>query len=355
MVDSWITKNKQDLQKVISVEKEQDSIFIKIDTSSSSQSIKDFLDLYIEELVDDNIGIYEHFILTILERDISRVDEDFFNLLSLPAITKENTIEKKENRMIAVTEDGKKIILNINGTWEEDTEIKSLEEDEFEFEFSDKNDLFDDFDDEPLETKKPSNPWDAAEYIAEEAYYGLHDELEEIDKALKYYKEAFKQGSPTAPFMIGKIYSDDVVIKKNKKLAMDFFKEGVVRNDNRCWKNIGLLYAESNYNNTIKAFKKYLLSEMNEENIFQEEHELANNILEIYNSIDNHVFNIQDIDDDMFEEIFYLLFPYKEILLDRLNYSVKYLEDKLDSNYEEQIHDKKKSIKYIEVNLFELR
>lgn len=125
MAGNWIVKNMQELQRVMTVEEKQNDILIKISTELSNQEIIQFLDLYIEELVAEELGIYENNTLVILKKDIERIDEDFLTLLKISNLKEKNIIQKKGQKMIAVTEDGKKIILNTDGTWEEYKEVVS--------------------------------------------------------------------------------------------------------------------------------------------------------------------------------------------------------------------------------------
>ncbi len=121
MANSWINKNKQDIQKVIIVKEENDSLHIHVDFSLCSESIKEFLNLYIEELVDDGIGIYKDDVIIVLNENIQMLDDDLLNI----SYSRDETIlnQKKESKMVVIAEDGTKIILNSDGTWEQFKEV----------------------------------------------------------------------------------------------------------------------------------------------------------------------------------------------------------------------------------------
>lgn len=59
MSENWIQKNKVLLEKGMRVEAVDDeAIFININTSESSEIIKEFFNLYVEELIDNGIATY---------------------------------------------------------------------------------------------------------------------------------------------------------------------------------------------------------------------------------------------------------------------------------------------------------
>lgn len=127
MENSWINKNKKDIQKIITVKEENDSLHIHVDFSLSSESIKEFLNLYIEELVDEGIGAYKDNVIIVLNENIKKIDDEFLSLLNISQIIENTLNQKKENNMIVITEDGTKIMLNSDGTWEKVKEYVSSE------------------------------------------------------------------------------------------------------------------------------------------------------------------------------------------------------------------------------------
>ena len=118
MANSWIEKNKQDIQKAITVQVENDSLLIHIDFSLCTESTREFLNLYIEELVDNGTGIYEDNVVIVLNENIQKLDDDLLSLLNISHTIGNTLNQKKENKMVVIAEDGTKIILNSDGTWE---------------------------------------------------------------------------------------------------------------------------------------------------------------------------------------------------------------------------------------------
>lgn len=124
MADSWMKKNIQDIQKVITIkEDDNDSLHMHVDFSLCSESIGEFLNLYIEELIDEGIGNYKDDVVIILNKNRQKLDDDFLGLLNISNINAKTITEKKDNTMVVVTEDGKRITLNSDGTWEEFKEV----------------------------------------------------------------------------------------------------------------------------------------------------------------------------------------------------------------------------------------
>lgn len=119
MANSWIMKNKEDIQKVITIKKENNSLHIYVDFTLCSESIREFLNLHIEELVDDGIGTYENGTIIILDKNRQRLDDDLLSLFNISHAVQNTENQKKENKMVVVAEDGTKITLNSDGTWEE--------------------------------------------------------------------------------------------------------------------------------------------------------------------------------------------------------------------------------------------
>jgi len=105
------------------------------------------------------------------------------------------------------------------------------------------------------------NIWDNAEKIAEELYYGVEGELDDYSNALEKYLEAYYLGSPTATYMIGRIYLEKSCIKAEEDLAIKYFKLGILKKDDRCWVQFGHIYASRNMKDTVSSFLEYLNSD----------------------------------------------------------------------------------------------
>lgn len=212
-------------------------------------------------------------------------------------------------------------------------------------EFSDTGDLFSDFEEAELETTQQSNPWDAVEEIANTAYYGYNDELEDYGKAYEYYTKAFKLGSPTAAKQLAIMYELGRSVRENKSTALTFFKEAVARGNTSCWANIGALYVESNISNAKKAYKKYLA---------EEDVEAIKSSIDIYYIVFRplyRAFKYDTIKRDDFMEIFSLLAPYKAELLLEADYYCNYLKNSNLDYKDSSIAEMKKEIVIIEENL----
>jgi hypothetical protein len=92
-------------------------------------------------------------------------------------------------------------------------------------------------------------------------FYGLGKFLQDYREAYKYYLEAYNMGSPTAPAKIGNIFKNGEGFRQDYARALDFYKEGVVRGNNKSWYGIACIYAEkSHIDNFMKAFKNYILA-----------------------------------------------------------------------------------------------
>lgn len=233
----------------------------------------------------------------------------------------------------------KEHLSSVDYTEDDDNEVDD------EIEFADTSDLFSDFEDTELEEIQQSNPWDAVEEIADAAYYGLDDELQDYDKAYEYYTKAFKLGSPTAPRMLGTMHEVGESVRENKSTALTFFKEGVARGNASCWADIGSLYIESNISNAKKAYKKYLTEESGD--VISANSDIYYKVLDpLYRA-----FNFNKINRDDFMEIISMLAPFKSTLL---KYANKYYDYLQNSNLEYKskiMQDEQKLIAMIEEEL----
>jgi hypothetical protein len=88
--------------------------------------------------------------------------------------------------------------------------------------------------------------------MAEAAYYGLGDTLEDIDEALLLYLQANKLGAPLACLRIGQIYKGNERLK-NPNQALVYFKEGVKRGFGECYAEMGSIFLERN---ELENFRK---------------------------------------------------------------------------------------------------
>ena len=199
-----------------------------------------------------------------------------------------------------------------------------------DIEFTENEDLFADFEDVEIEEPIKTNPWDDVENIADYAYYGIGDELEDYEKAYEYYIKAYKLGSPTACEQLGKMNEDGEGVKENKSTALNFYKEGITRGNLSCWANIGALYLSTNISNAKKAYKKYLNESV------------------IDNKVSFKILNplwlalqIKHINENDFDEIFYLLKPYKEILYKNASAQLEHSQNNNPESvdyWEKQLH-----------------
>lgn len=174
-----------------------------------------------------------------------------------------------------------------------------------DIEFTNNEDLFSDF--EEIEGSINSNPWDNVEDIADTAYYGYDDELEDYEKAYEYYIKAYKLGSPSACEKLGNMNLYGEGVRENKSLALNFYKEGVSRGNLGCWVYIGRTYIDTNISNAIKAYKKFL--------IYAPKDIIENRIYFCLFAPMTIMIAHNKLSKNDYIEIIPMLIPYKEILL----------------------------------------
>lgn len=103
-----------------------------------------------------------------------------------------------------------------------------------------------------------SNPWDEVMDLADKAYYGLDDTLEDHDEALKLYKQAARIGSGVACQMAGDILIFDF---DETAEALGFYKLGAMRGIDECWAEMAFIYALKDHkDNSNKCWRRYFKS-----------------------------------------------------------------------------------------------
>lgn len=105
------------------------------------------------------------------------------------------------------------------------------------------------------------NKWDDSFETAEAYYYGLGDEIQDYKEAIIYYKKAEKAGSPEACLQLGLMCKKGEGCGQDYEQALDYFKGGVKRGEDRCYAEMGDLFAIlDNAANSIKCWTKYFNS-----------------------------------------------------------------------------------------------
>ena len=112
------------------------------------------------------------------------------------------------------------------------------------------NDLF-------LETAR-RRPWSELYEMAENAYYGHEDHIQDYGEALKLFKDCARLGSALAYEKIGQIYEYGEGIKEDKDRALRYYKEGTTKGDYFCWGDMAKLFARyGQIENARKCFERY--------------------------------------------------------------------------------------------------
>lgn len=116
------------------------------------------------------------------------------------------------------------------------------------------DDLIDDLNFE----EKIKEPWEDMFLIADTFYYGLGEELQDYEEAMKYYLQSIKLGSVEAYCKIGEMYNLGQGVIENKTKAFQYFKEGAKKGDTNCYAEMGELFNEQeNIENALKSWKRY--------------------------------------------------------------------------------------------------
>jgi len=106
--------------------------------------------------------------------------------------------------------------------------------------------------------EKVIEPWEEMFEIAETCYYGLSDEMQDYEEAMKYYIQAIKLGSVESYCKIGTMYNSGEGVRENKNKAFQYFKEGAKKGDTNCYAEMAKLYEEQeNIENALKSWKRY--------------------------------------------------------------------------------------------------
>ncbi len=119
-----------------------------------------------------------------------------------------------------------------------------------------------------------TNTWEVL-YAEAMAYdYGLDNTLEDKDEAMSLYKQAVKLGSPCALWRIGRIIRHSGGHFGDNQAALQCFKEGTRRGDDRCWAEMALIYFDENhFENEEKCWDRYFVSQFFKENLSYKEPE----------------------------------------------------------------------------------
>lgn len=108
------------------------------------------------------------------------------------------------------------------------------------------------------------------EFIKGSKYYlGIDGFLEDYAEALKHFKLAIKYGSTESYCCIGDIYlSGGFGVRKNKLIALKYYKDGLKHGDNRCYQEMMRLYIQERHqDNADKCFVNAMKSNLTKEEI----------------------------------------------------------------------------------------
>ncbi len=92
--------------------------------------------------------------------------------------------------------------------------------------------------------------------------YGIGDELEDTDAALREYNIAIKLGSPYSAYNIAVIYQIGLGVTIDHEKALYFSKEGAKRGDARCYCVMAYIYdINNNQSNSAKCWDRFFTSD----------------------------------------------------------------------------------------------
>ena len=182
----------------------------------------------------------EEFVHTSLENKVFRrsSNREFFEIPineAIDAVIMANnhfgSFERKDNSLSNLDEEG---------IFTEDTGDDFLNDLEFE------------------DTIQHVEPWEEMFEIAEIFYYGLDDEIQDYEEAMKYYLKAIKLGSLNAYANVGTMYAEGVGVNVNNNKAFQYFKEGAKKGEISCYSRMAKLFNEQgNIENSKKCWKRY--------------------------------------------------------------------------------------------------
>jgi cold shock CspA family protein len=110
-------------------------------------------------------------------------------------------------------------------------------------------------------TLQDREPWRDVFELAEAAYYGLGDALQDDNEAIRLYRQAVKLGSPDACLRLGCIYRDNEYLRDSQQ-ALTYFKEGVRRGMGECYPEMAALFAaKGQFDNADKCWSKFFGSD----------------------------------------------------------------------------------------------
>jgi|694.fasta_scaffold23487_4 hypothetical protein len=105
-----------------------------------------------------------------------------------------------------------------------------------------------------------SEPWVSILEEADAFYYGLGDQIQDYDEALKLYRQASKLGSLKAYSRMGGMYESGEGVIENPTTALAYYKEGKEKGSIECIWKMALLFAHNKKAlNAEKCFKLFLL------------------------------------------------------------------------------------------------
>jgi hypothetical protein len=105
------------------------------------------------------------------------------------------------------------------------------------------------------------NPGKELMDLGDEYYYGLGETLQDYSEALRLYKQAARMGAIEAYLQIGEMYFLGRGCTKDLNKALDFWKDGVNKGDNKCYAEMAQLYVSNKqYDNAIKCWKRFFNS-----------------------------------------------------------------------------------------------
>ena len=145
------------------------------------------------------------------------------------------------------------IIIKMPAQFSSNSDVEDDEDAEF---FSSESD--DELDEFVLHDDEPDYPWLALWKMAENYRSGNGDCFEDKEEAMKLYKQAIKLGCLPAYNKIGEMYADGEGVTENSKKALEWYKEGVKKENYSCYLGMAKVFWMNDQNDNFhKCFKLY--------------------------------------------------------------------------------------------------
>jgi hypothetical protein len=110
-----------------------------------------------------------------------------------------------------------------------------------------------------LKGARPRRPWTELYEMADCAYYGHEDHIQDYAEALKLFQDCARLGSPLAFERVGDIFRDGQGVRGDLARALRYYKAGAAKGNYCCRAAMALLFFDNDQiENGKKCFERYL-------------------------------------------------------------------------------------------------